>query len=78
MRTKKIYVESGKVTSIDIIFVHPDYLATAAGARDARVDGVRGSHVLIQVNNDKIHIVDPRLRLLNSEANQLTKQAEGL
>ena len=63
MGTKKVYVASDEVTSIEVVYVHKDYPANASGAKEARFDGVDQPIILIQASHDNIHIVDPRIRM---------------
>jgi hypothetical protein len=61
-RIKKVYVSADEVTSINIIYVHPDFPADAGGAKCARECMLSQPEILIQVSHDKVHIVDPRIR----------------
>ena len=63
MKTKKIYVDAGAVTSIEIVYVHPDYTADASGAKRAKEECANQQKALIQVSSDRIEIITPCMRV---------------
>ena len=58
MKTKKVYLNRSDISSVQLIFVHPDYEASAVGAKMAREDGNYQSETLIQVTPESVHVID--------------------